>query len=151
MNRKIFNDNRIDSIKNKIRETIGYDLDVGIILGSGWGAVCDCLENKIIIPYSSLDGMPQCSVKGHSGNFVFGTIGDKKVVIAQGRLHLYEGKSFDDVLLPLKIMYSLGINYLFLTNAAGGLNDNFSRGDLMVLSEDISILRIAPQSFCNTW
>lgn len=138
MNRKIFNDNRIDSIKNKIRETIGYDLDVGIILGSGWGAVCDCLENKTIIPYSSLDGMPQCSVKGHSGNFVFGSIGDKKVVIAQGRFHLYEGKSFDDVLLPLKIMYSLGINYLFLTNAAGGLNDNFKRGDLMVLSDHIN-------------
>ena len=138
MERKIFNDKRIYKIAEQIAKSCLDTPRIGLVLGSGWGSVCDDIENKKVIPYHSLKGMPTCSVKGHSGNFVFGKIGNKNIIAAQGRFHLYEGKDFSEVLMPLRIMYALGIDIILLTNAAGGLNKEFRRGDLMVIRDHIN-------------
>lgn len=138
MERKIFEDERVYDIAEQIYARTDVTPSVGLILGSGWGAVCRGLEEPITISYASLQNMPTCGVKGHSGNFVFGKLGCKNVVVAQGRFHLYEGKEFSDVLMPIKVMYALGINTLILTNAAGGLNRAYRRGDLMVLKDHIN-------------
>ena len=138
MERKIFEDERVYDIAEQIYARTDVTPSVGLILGSGWGAVCRGLEEPITISYASLQNMPTCGVKGHSGNFVFGKLGCKNVVVAQGRFHLYEGKEFSDVLMPIKVMYALGIDTLILTNAAGGLNRAYRRGDLMVLKDHIN-------------
>ena len=78
---------------------------VCIVLGSGWNGVTDFLQDKKIIKYADLGGMPQCGVEGHEGNFVFGTVGECKVAAMQGRFHYYEGRSMDDIAVPLEALY----------------------------------------------
>lgn len=136
--RKIFEDGRVSEIAEQIKRVYPYSSEVGLVLGSGWNGVCDDIVNKIVIPYAQLKGMPACSVEGHQGNFILGWLGGKNVVVAQGRFHLYEGKNFDDVLLPISVMYALGIETLLLTNAAGGINPSYKRGDFMVLRDHIN-------------
>lgn len=138
MDRLIFKDKNIYKISKQIQKIFPDKVCIGVVLGSGWGTVCDYIEDKIVIPYSGINKMPKCSVQGHNGNFVLGRIGNKNIIIAQGRFHLYEGKSFNEVLTPIKVMYALGIEKLILTNAAGGLNETYKKGDLMVFKDHIN-------------
>ena len=112
----------------------------GIVLGSGLGKLADNIENPIVIPYKDIPGFPVSTAIGHKGNFIAGNLGGKFVVAMQGRFHYYEGYSMEAVTLPIRVMKVLGIQYLFVSNAAGGVNFDFKVGDLMVITDHISHL-----------
>ena len=112
----------------------------GIVLGSGLGKLADKIENQIVIPYKEIPGFPVSTAVGHKGNFIAGNLGGKFVVAMQGRFHYYEGYSMEQVTLPIRVMKVLGIQYLFVSNAAGGVNFDFKVGDLMVITDHISHL-----------
>ena len=112
----------------------------GIVLGSGLGKLADKIENQIVIPYREIPGFPVSTAVGHKGNFIAGELGGKFVLAMQGRFHYYEGYSMELVTLPIRVMKVLGIQYLFVSNAAGGVNFDFKVGDLMVITDHISHL-----------
>ena len=112
----------------------------GIVLGSGLGKLADKIENKIVIPYKEVPGFPLSTAIGHKGNFIAGELGGKFVLAMQGRFHYYEGYSMDLVTLPIRVMKELGISYLFVSNAAGGVNFDFRVGNLMVITDHINHL-----------
>ena len=112
----------------------------GIVLGSGLGKLADKIENKIVIPYKEVPGFPVSTAIGHKGNFIAGELGGKFVLAMQGRFHYYEGYSMDLVTLPIRVMKKLGISYLFVSNAAGGVNFDFKVGNLMVITDHINHL-----------
>ena len=120
-----------------VREKTDFVPDVALILGSGLGALADEIEAEAIVDYSEIEGFPVSTVVGHKGRFVFGKIGDVKVVIMQGRVHYYEGYAMSDVVLPTRLMGMLGAKVLFLTNAAGGANVDFNAGDFMLIRDQI--------------
>lgn len=117
---------------------------VGIILGSGLGAFADTLQNATVIPYSQLPHFPQSSVSGHAGRLVLGTLDGMPVVAMQGRVHAYEGYSATQVAFPARVLCSLGIKTLVVTNAAGGINLQFHVGDLMVIKDHINLSGMNP-------
>ena len=112
----------------------------GIVLGSGLGKLADRIVNQIVIPYAEIPGFPVSTAVGHKGNFIAGELGGKFVVAMQGRFHFYEGYPMELVTLPIRVMKVLGIQYLFVSNAAGGVNFDFKVGDLMVITDHISHL-----------
>ena len=112
----------------------------GIVLGSGLGKLADKIENQIVIPYREIPGFPVSTAVGHKGNFIAGELGGKFVIAMQGRFHYYEGYSMELVTLPIRVMKILGIQYLFVSNAAGGVNFDFKVGDMMVIKDHISHL-----------
>ena len=112
----------------------------GIVLGSGLGKLAETIENRIVIPYKEIPGFPVSTAVGHKGNFIAGELGGKFVVAMQGRFHFYEGYSPEQVTLPIRVMKVLGIQYLFVSNAAGGVNFDFKVGDLMVITDHINHL-----------
>lgn len=112
----------------------------GIVLGSGLGKLAEKIENKITIPYREIPGFPVSTAVGHKGNFIAGELGGKFVLAMQGRFHYYEGYTMDLVTLPIRVMKVLGIKYLFVSNAAGGVNFDFKVGDLMIIKDHINHL-----------
>ncbi len=113
---------------------------VGIVLGSGLGKLADQIENPLIIPYNELPGFPVSTAIGHKGNFIVGTLGGKCVIAMQGRIHYYEGYPMHLVVLPIRVMIRLGIQYLFVSNAAGGTNLSYHVGDLMIIRDHINLI-----------
>ena len=113
---------------------------VGIILGSGLGKLADTIEDQTVIPYTEIPYFPKSTVMGHKGNFIIGTLGGKCVIAMQGRFHYYQGYTMDLVTLPVRVMVKLGIAYLFVSNAAGGVNFDYKIGDLMVIRDHINKL-----------
>ena len=118
----------------------GHKPMVGIVLGSGLGKLAEKIEDKIVIPYKEIPGFPVSTAIGHKGNFIAGYLGGKPVIAMQGRFHYYEGYTMELVTLPIRVMKVLGIQYLFVSNAAGGVNFDFKLGDLMVITDHISHL-----------
>ena len=112
----------------------------GIVLGSGLGQLADKIEDQTVIPYTDIPGFPASTAMGHKGNYIFGRLGGKTVVAMQGRIHYYEGYGMDKVVLPIRVMMRLGIGYLFVSNAAGGVNFHFHVGDLMIIRDHINLL-----------
>lgn len=112
----------------------------GIVLGSGLGKLADSIADPVVIPYREIPGFPVSTAVGHKGNFIAGTLGGKTVVAMQGRFHYYEGYSMELVTLPIRVMKVLGIEYLFVSNAAGGVNFDFKIGDLMIIRDHINLL-----------
>ena len=112
----------------------------GIVLGSGLGKLAEHIENKIVISYKEIPGFPVSTAIGHKGNFIAGELGGKFVIAMQGRFHYYEGYPMELVTLPIRVMKVLGIQYLFVSNAAGGVNFDFKVGDLMIIRDHISHL-----------
>ena len=106
---------------------------VGIVLGSGLGKLADKIADPITIPYQKLPGFPISTAIGHKGNFIVGELGGKRIIAMQGRIHYYEGYGMNQVVLPIRVMIRLGIQYLFVSNAAGGTNLGFNVGVLMVI------------------
>jgi purine-nucleoside phosphorylase len=126
---------------NYLRErTGGFVPKVGIILGSGLGKLADSIKDPIIIPYAEIPHFSRSTAIGHKGNLIFGTIACRPVCAMQGRFHYYEGYPMDQVTLPVRVMKVLGIEYLFVSNAAGGVNLDYKVGDLMVISDHINRL-----------
>lgn len=122
-----------------IKKRVEKQPEIALVLGSGLGDFADLLEEKIEIAYSELKGMPVSTVKGHSGKFVFGKLDNKYMVCMKGRIHLYEGYTSKQTVLPIYILKMLGIHTLIVTNAAGGVNKEYSAGDLMVINDHINL------------
>lgn len=123
-----------DSIKDKVKEKP----EIALILGSGLGDFANNIEDAYDIPYCDIEGFPVSTVVGHAGRFVFGKLGDKNVVVMQGRVHYYEGYSMNQVVMPIRLMHMLGAETLVLTNASGGINTDFVPGDLMMITDHIT-------------
>ena len=122
------------------KRTGGFVPEVGIILGSGLGKLADSIKDPIIIPYSEIPRFSRSTAIGHKGNLIFGTLAGKPVCAMQGRFHYYEGYPMEQVTLPVRVMKVLGIKYLFVSNAAGGVNFDYKVGDLMIISDHINRL-----------
>lgn len=112
----------------------------GIVLGSGLGKLADQIKDPIVIHYKDIPGFPVSTAIGHKGNFIVGELGGKCVIAMQGRIHYYEGYPMELVTLPIRVMKVLGIKYLFVSNAAGGINFDFRVGDLMIIKDHINLL-----------
>ena len=118
----------------------GRKPEVGIVLGSGLGKLADQIEDPLVIPYAKIPGFPVSTAIGHKGNFIVGKLGGKCVIAMQGRIHYYEGYGMDLVVLPIRVMMTVGIKYLFVSNAAGGVNYAFHVGDLMIIKDHINLM-----------
>ena len=113
--------------------------ELAIILGTGLGSLADQIEAVDVIPYSEIPNFKSSTVAGHKGQLVFGYLEGKQVMAMQGRLHFYEGYSMQDITFPEKVMWGLGVKYLFVSNAAGGLNPEFQAGDIMLITDHINL------------
>ena len=111
-----------------------------VILGTGLGDLAEAIAAESIIPYGEIPGFPRSTALAHKGRLVCGRLGAKPVVMMQGRCHLYEGYSLDDVTLPVRVLAALGIESLIITNAAGGLNPAYSTGDVMLIDDHINLM-----------
>jgi purine-nucleoside phosphorylase len=111
---------------------------VGIVLGSGLGAAADAVAHAVRVPYGEIPHFPQSTVEGHSGRIVAGTLGGAPVVLMQGRVHFYEGYSPLEVTFPMRVLGALGVRAVVLTNAAGGIAEGLSLGQLVALSDHIN-------------
>ena len=112
----------------------------GIILGSGLGKLAEKIGAATVIPYGEIPGFPVSTAIGHKGNFIIGTLGGKTVIAMQGRFHYYEGYSMDMVTMGVRVMKCLGIEYLFVSNAAGACNQDYKVGDLIIIRDHINMM-----------
>lgn len=135
---------KLESVYDSVRSKTDFVPKVGLVLGSGLGEFAKEINVSFELPYSEIDGFPVSTVPGHDGKFIFGYIADIPIVCMKGRVHYYEGYEVSDVVLPIRLMIKLGIKTLFLTNAAGGLKDGFSAGDLMLITDHISVFAPNP-------
>ncbi|KAF7229939.1 purine nucleoside phosphorylase 5a [Nothobranchius furzeri] len=113
--------------------------NVGIVCGSGLGGLADMLKDQVVFNYKDIPNFPQSTVHGHAGRLVFGTLKGRPCVCMQGRFHLYEGYPIQKITLPMRIFKMLGVETVILTNAAGGLNQDFKVGDIMVIKDHINM------------
>ena len=116
----------------------GLEPKVGIVLGSGLGRLSDEIEDPVTIPYKDIPGFPVSTAIGHKGNFIIGSLSGKTVIAMVGRIHSCEGYEMETVTLPIRVMKVLGIEYLFVSNAAGGVNSSYHPGDLMIITDHIN-------------
>ena len=117
---------------------------LGVVLGSGLGAVAEAVESPVFVPYGEIPHFPQSTVEGHSGRIVAGLLGGVPVVVMQGRVHSYEGYTPQQVTFPMRVLGRLGIESVILTNAAGGINSNYQIGQLVLLADHINMLGFNP-------
>ena len=134
---------------SSVEKKIKFKPKVALILGSGLGDYADSIKVEAVLSYHEIEGFPVSTVSGHKGRFVFGYVRDIPVVIMQGRVHYYEGYSMDDVVLPTRLMKMMGAEVLFLTNAAGSVNDNYKAGDFMLITDQIASFVPSPLSGQN--
>ncbi len=129
---------KLKNCMTQVRRKTSFVPDIALVLGSGLGDFADNIKVDTRVSYSEIEGFPVSTAPGHSGEFIFGRLGSKKVVCMKGRIHYYEGYSIDDVVLPIRLMKVLGARILVLTNASGGVNPQFRPGDFMLLTDHIS-------------
>ncbi len=128
----------------------GFDKpEIGIVLGTGLGKLADEIENPIEAHYNHIPFFPLATVEFHTGKLIYGDFQGKKVVVMQGRFHLYEGYDLMDVTYPIRVMHQLGIKKLFISNASGALNLNFKKGDMMLIEDHINLQGSSPLAFKN--
>ncbi len=123
--------------------------EIGIVLGTGLGKLVDHIESSVVAHYHNIPFFPLATVEFHSGKLIYGILENKKVVVMQGRFHVYEGYEFDDVTYPIRVMRELGIKKLFISNAAGAINLNFKMGDIMLIEDHINLQGGSPLAFKN--
>jgi purine-nucleoside phosphorylase len=116
----------------------GVKAEIGIVLGTGLGGLVNEIDITHALHYYEIPNFPSSTVEGHSGRLIFGRLGNKEVMAMQGRLHYYEGYSMQEVTYPVRVMQQLGIKYLFVSNASGGLNPEYRVGDIMVIKDHIN-------------
>jgi purine-nucleoside phosphorylase len=130
-------------LKNK-----GFDApEIGIVLGTGLGKLADEIENPIVAHYNHIPFFPLATVEFHSGKLIYGTFEGKKVVVMQGRFHFYEGYDLFDVTYPIRVMHQLGIKKLLISNAAGAINPDFKKGEIMLIQDHINLQGSSPLAF----
>ncbi len=126
----------------------GFDCpEIGIILGTGLGKLVDEIEIETFASYNHIPSFPTATVEFHKGRLIYGTLAGKKVIVMQGRFHLYEGYSHYDVTFPIRVMHQLGISKLLVSNAAGAINKSYSKGEIMLLDDHINLLGGSPLAF----
>ena len=130
-----------DAVKQKLG---GFQPEVAMILGSGLGDMADLAEHPIVIPYGEIPGFSVSTAPGHKGQLVFGTLAGKNVAVMQGRLHAYEGYSFEEVCFPLRVLRLLGCDKLVITNACGGVNLSLRVGDICLITDHIKFFMDSP-------
>ena len=132
--------NKINETADFLRSKVLGDMPkTAIILGTGLGALVDHIEEKQYIPYTEIPNFPVSTVEGHSGNLIFGVLGGKRIIAMQGRFHYYEGYDMKQVTFPVRVFKALGVEALFVSNAAGGMNKDFVVGDVMVITDQINL------------
>ena len=129
---------RIQRAADAVETALGR-ADIAVVLGSGLGDYGNELTNAKELSYDAIPGFPHATVPGHAGKFIIGNVGDKRVLLMSGRFHSYEGHPMEDVTMPVRVMARLGVKYLILTNAAGGVNLDFRPGTLMLISDFINL------------
>lgn len=117
---------------------------IGIVLGSGLGNLSKEIKEEISIPYNLIPHFPISTVQGHAGKLIIGTLQGKPIVAMAGRLHFYEGYTMEQVVFPIRLMKWLGAEYIFISNAAGGMHKDFKVGDLMIITDHISFFTHNP-------
>jgi len=135
---------RAQRAAEQIRSSAKAKPSVAIVLGSGLGAFADELTESTSLAYKDIAGFAQATVEGHAGRLVIGKAGEVPIAAMQGRFHFYEGYSLEDVTFPIRVLKSLGVRTLILTNAAGSLNTEFTPGSLMVISDHINLMGVNP-------
>ena len=123
-----------------IRRKTGTDYPVGIVLGTGLGALVKEIDIEFSLDYSDIPNFPVSTVETHHGKLIFGTLSGKNVVAMQGRFHFYEGYSMEQIVFPIRVMKQLGVKTLGITNACGGLNPGYRKGDIMLIDDHINLL-----------
>jgi len=131
---------QIDQAADAIRERTSDRPRVGLILGSGLNSVADSVQKAVIIPYGELPNWPISTVQGHAGQLVIGELEGQPVMVMQGRIHFYEGYSMSEITLPVRVMLRLGLEMMFVTNAAGGVNPEFVPGDVMLITDHLNLV-----------
>jgi purine-nucleoside phosphorylase len=131
---------RIDDAVRFLREKTPMEPAIGIILGTGLGGLVREIQAELVVDYADIPHFPVSTVESHHGKLIFGTLAGKQVVAMQGRFHMYEGYTLQQVTFPVRVMYLLGVRTLLISNAAGGMNPQFSRGTIMVITDHINLL-----------
>ena len=133
----------IDQAADAIRARISQQPRVGLILGSGLNDLANSVEKADVVPFGDLPNWPRSTVQGHAGRLVIGELERHTVMVMQGRVHFYEGYSMSQITLPVRVMKRLGIEMLFVTNAAGGVNPEFVPGDVMLITDNLNFVGMA--------
>ncbi|NOQ39178.1 MAG: purine-nucleoside phosphorylase [Anaerolineales bacterium] len=133
----------MDRIADEIRGRISVQPIIGLILGSGLGPLSESIQDPTIIPYHELPGWPLSTVEGHAGELIIGKLEEKDVLVMNGRIHFYEGYEMSQVTLPIRVMQRLGIEIVVVTNAAGGINQDFNPGNPMLITDHLNLLGMA--------
>ena len=135
------------TLKQKIKEAQAYltekvefPVKLGIILGTGLGGLVNDVEMETEVHYSDIPHFPVSTVESHAGRFIFGELGGKRVVVMQGRFHYYEGYHMHEITFPVRVMKEMGVTHLLISNAAGGLNPLYHKGDIMLMDDHINLL-----------
>lgn len=126
------------------RKTNNFEPEIGIVLGTGLGGLVNEIEVEYNLMYSNIPNFPISTLEFHSGKLIFGKLNGKQVVAMQGRLHYYEGYSMQQITFPIRVLKALGVAHLFVSNAAGSLNPDFKKGDLMVINDHINLQPESP-------
>ncbi|HHW31798.1 MAG TPA: purine-nucleoside phosphorylase [Clostridiaceae bacterium] len=127
-----------------IRNKIDFQPEIGIILGSGLGSLADKINDAVAIDYNEIPGFPHTTVEGHTGKLILGSFFGRLVAAMKGRFHYYEGYDINQVVFGIRVFKFLGIGSILVTNASGGINENFKPGDLMIISDHISFFSPSP-------
>ena len=135
---------KINQAYQYIHKIYPYPIDIAIILGSGLGPLAQEIKVEQTIPYQDIPSFPLSTVKGHEGQLTIGKIHQKTVITMQGRFHYYEGYDMSDITLPIRVFSKLGIEKLILTNACGGIRDDLNPGDIVCISDQISLFCPSP-------
>jgi len=129
----------IDRVVHNIQSRIKYQLNIGLILGTGLGGLAETIQNATCIPYCELPDWPLSTVMGHSGKLVIGELEDHPILAMQGRIHFYEGYTMQQVTMPVRVMQRLGIKILIVTNAAGAIHPDFIPGEVMLITDNLNL------------
>lgn len=131
---------KIDETLAELRKYSSKDYQIGIILGTGLGGLVSEIKIEQVIDYDKIPHFPLSTVESHSGKLIFGSINGKNVVAMQGRFHYYEGYSMQQITYPVRVMKFLGVKTLLVSNACGGMNPIYKKGDLMIMNDHINLL-----------
>lgn len=135
---------RLAAAHASVASRAGAPVDVGLVLGSGLGGLADALDDPVLIPYDEIDGMAVSTAPGHAGRLAIGRLAGRRVALMQGRLHLYEGWSPQEVALPVRLLKALGALRLVVTNAAGALVPELRPGDVMLIEDHLNFTGANP-------
>lgn len=129
---------QINETTQFIKDRVNFDPEIGIVLGTGLGGLVSEIDIEHRIPYEEIPNFPVSTVESHSGELIFGRIGDKKVIAMRGRFHYYEGYSLKECTFPIRVFNMLGVDRLLISNASGGVNPDFIIGELMIIKDHIN-------------